>query len=79
MQGTVFWILFGHTESTLTMLEPSAAGLPHLLESPSSGLSLQQQVSPRLRSTLHLIATLENSTLRHFDLNLQLQVSRTCF
>ena len=29
----------------------------------------------RLRSSLHLIATLENSTLRHFDLNLQRQVS----
>ena len=42
-----------------------------------SGLGLfpGQRVSPRSRSDVHLVATLENSTPRHFDLNLLLRVS----
>ena len=39
------------------------------------GSCLQQRGSSHFRSTLHLLATLENVTLRHFDLNLQRQVS----
>ena len=39
------------------------------------GSFLQQRVSSHVRSSLHLWATLENLTLRHFDLNLQRQVS----
>ena len=42
-----------------------------------SGLGLfpGQRVSSRSRSDVHLVATLENSTPRHFDFNLLLRVS----
>ena len=53
--------IYGNCLATLN-LQPQV--VPHLLESPSSGLSLLLQVSKRLRSSLHL-----------FDLNFQLQVS----
>ena len=39
------------------------------------GVFLQQRVSLHVRSSLHLLGTLENLTLRHFALNLQRQVS----
>ena len=47
----------------------------HNLENSDPGSFLQQRVSSHCRSFLHLIATLENSTLRYFDQNLQRHVS----
>ena len=47
----------------------------HVLENSDPGLFLQQRVSLHVRSSLHLLGTLENLTLRHFALNLQRQVS----
>ena len=47
----------------------------HFLENSDPGSCLQQRVSSQLRSSLHLFATLGNLTLRHFDLNLQLQAA----
>ena len=41
----------------------------HVLENSNPGSCLQQRVSSHVRSTLHLLATLENLTLRHFDFN----------
>ena len=39
-------------------------------ENSDPGSFLQQRVSSHVRSSFHLFATLENFTLRHFDLNL---------
>ena len=47
----------------------------HVLENSDPGSFLQQRVSSHVRSSVYLLATLENLTLRHFDLNLQRQVS----
>ena len=47
----------------------------HVLENSDPGVFLQQRVSLDVRSSLHLLGTLENLTLRHFALNLQRQVS----
>ena len=46
------------------------------LKNSDLGSCLQLRVSSHFRSTLHLLATFENLTLRHFDLNLQRQVSQ---
>ena len=48
----------------------------HVLENSDPGSCLQQRVSSQVRSSLHLLATLENLALRHFDLNLQRLVSQ---
>ena len=40
-----------------------------VLKNSDPGSFLQQRVSSHFRSTLHLLATLENLVLRHFDLN----------
>ena len=48
---------------------------PRVLKDPSLGLFPWLAGLLALSFILHQIATLENSTLRHFDLNLQPQVS----
>ena len=48
----------------------------HVVEKSDLGSCLQQRVTSHVRSTLHLLATFENLTLRHSDLNFQRLVSR---
>ena len=67
--STDIWKLFGHTESTNLQLQVISSNVQVLVFLGGS------KSHPHKRSSLHQGATLENSTLRHFDLNLQLQVS----
>ena len=76
------WRLRGHTLPSMDseFSAMSATSLPSYSlnfdeSSEDPGSFLLQRVSSYSCPFLHLFATLENSTLRHFDLSLSLRVS----